>query len=76
MVKFEIYKGKSEEFRWRLFNNEQVVAYSSEGYTTKVEAMNDISLVKENASSVTVEDRTGPGVLIISGNHKIEGGLL
>ena len=58
-AKFEIYKDKSGEFRWRLVHiNGQVIANSGEGYKSKASITNGIKSVKENASGATVEDTT------------------
>jgi uncharacterized protein YegP (UPF0339 family) len=58
-AKFEIYKGKIGDFHWRLIHtNGRVIAKSGEGYTTKVNAINGLNSVKENAPNATVEDRT------------------
>ncbi len=58
-AKFEIYRGKIGDFHWRLIHtNGQVIANSGEGYTTKVNAINGINSVKENAPSAIVEDKT------------------
>jgi hypothetical protein len=58
-AKFEIYKGKIGDYRWRLTHtNGQVIANSGEGYTTKVNAINGLNSVKENAPSAPVEDKT------------------
>jgi uncharacterized protein len=58
-AKFEIYKGKIGDFRWRLtHSNGKIIATSGEGYTTKVNAINGLNSVKENAPSAIVEDRT------------------
>jgi uncharacterized protein YegP (UPF0339 family) len=58
-AKFEIYKDKSGEFRWRLVHtNGQIIANSGEGYKAKANATNGINSVKENAPSATVEDTT------------------
>jgi uncharacterized protein YegP (UPF0339 family) len=76
-AKFEIYKGKIGDFHWRLTHtNGRVIAKSGEGYTTKVNAINGLNSVKKNVPGAAVEDRTSPRVLIISGNHKVERGLL
>ena len=57
-AKFEIYKDKSGEFRWRLVHtNGQVIANSGEGYKSKVNATNGIKSVKENAPAAPVEDK-------------------
>ncbi len=56
---FEIYKDKSGEFRWRLTHtNGQIIANSGEGYKAKVNALNGINSVKENAPNAAVEDKT------------------
>jgi uncharacterized protein YegP (UPF0339 family) len=58
-AKFEIYRGKIGDFHWRLTHtNGRVIAKSGEGYTTKVNAINGLNSVKENAPNATVEDRT------------------
>ncbi len=58
-AKFEIYKGKIGDFYWRLTHtNGRVIAKSGEGYTTKVNAINGLNSVKENAPNATVEDKT------------------
>jgi uncharacterized protein YegP (UPF0339 family) len=56
-AKFETYKDKSGEYRWRLTHtNGQVIANSGEGYKAKVNALNGIKSVQENASGAIVED--------------------
>ena len=56
---FELYKDKSGEFRWRLVHqNGQIIADSSEGYTTKDNAENGINSVKVNAPGAPIEDLT------------------
>ena len=58
-AKFEIYKDKPGEFRWRLIHtNGQVIANSGEGYKAKANAMGGVSSVKENAPSATVEHKS------------------
>ena len=58
-AKFEIYKGKIGDFHWRLTHtNGRVIAKSGEGYTTKVNAINGLNSVKDNATNAIVEDRT------------------
>jgi len=55
--KFEIYKDKAEEFRFRLkATNGQIIAVS-EGYTTLANCENGIESVKKNAvDAVIVEE--------------------
>jgi uncharacterized protein YegP (UPF0339 family) len=56
MAKFEIYKDKKGQFRWRLLaNNNQVIA-TGEGYTTKASCKNGIESVKKNAPKAEIED--------------------
>jgi len=58
-AKSEIYKGKIGDFHWRLTHtNGRIIAKSDEGYTTKVNAINGLNSVKENAPNATVEDRS------------------
>ncbi len=58
-AKFEIYKGKIGDFHWRLVHdNGQIIANSGEGYTTKVNAINGLNSVRENAPKAVVEDKT------------------
>jgi uncharacterized protein len=56
--KFELYKDKSGEFRFRLkAGNGQVIAVS-EGYSSKASALNGIESVKENAPGAPVDDQS------------------
>ena len=58
MAKFEIYKDKKGQFRWRLLaNNNQVIA-TGEGYTSKASCKNGIESVKKNAPKASLEDLT------------------
>lgn len=58
MAKFEIYKDKKGEFRWRLrAANNQVIA-TGEGYASKAGCKNGIESVKKNAPKAEVEDQT------------------
>ena len=58
MAKFEIYKDKKGEFRWKLLaDNNQVIAIG-EGYTSKAGCKNGIESVKKNAPKAEVVDQT------------------
>jgi uncharacterized protein YegP (UPF0339 family) len=47
MAKFEIYRDKASEYRWRLIaNNHQIIATSSEGYINKSDCDHSIKQVK------------------------------
>lgn len=46
-MKFQIYKDKKGETRWRLLaDNNRIVAVSGEGYKNKTDARDAIELVK------------------------------
>jgi uncharacterized protein YegP (UPF0339 family) len=57
--KFELYKDKSGEFRFRLkAGNGEVIATSSESYTSKASALNGIDSIKRNAGEANIDDQT------------------
>ena len=57
--KFELYKDKSGEFRFRLkAGNGEVIATSSESYKTKASALNGIDSIKRNAVDANIDDQT------------------
>jgi uncharacterized protein YegP (UPF0339 family) len=57
-AKFQIYKDKKGEFRWKLIaSNGQMIANSGEGYTSKDNAKNGIESVKKDAPSAAIEDK-------------------
>ncbi len=58
MAKFEIYKDKKGEFRWRLRADNNEIIASGEGYTSKAGCKNGIESVKRNAREAKVEDLT------------------
>ena len=58
MAKFEIYKDRGGEFRWRLrADNNEIIAVS-EGYTAKAGCKNGIESVKKNAPKAEIVDQT------------------
>jgi uncharacterized protein YegP (UPF0339 family) len=55
-AKFELYKDKKGEYRWKLVApNGQTIAVG-EGYTTKESAKNGIESVKKNAPTAAVNE--------------------
>ncbi len=52
---FELYRGSSGDFRFRLKAGNGEIIATSEGYTTKAAAQNGITSVKNNADSPTVD---------------------
>ncbi len=56
-AKFELYKDKKGEFRWRLVaSNGQSIASSGEGYTTLASAKAGIESVKKNAPAAEIKE--------------------
>jgi uncharacterized protein len=58
-ARFEIYKDRTGEFRWRLrHSNGNVIATGGEGYKSKRSALNGIESVKKNAPEAATDDQT------------------
>lgn len=57
MYKFEIYKDKAGEFRFRFRASNGEIMFGSEGYKAKASAMNAIESIKKNAPGATVDDQ-------------------
>jgi uncharacterized protein YegP (UPF0339 family) len=56
-AKFEVYKDKGGEFRWRLrATNSQILATSGDGYAAKRDCLHAIDSVKRAAANAPVED--------------------
>ncbi|MDZ4726583.1 MAG: YegP family protein [Leptospira sp.] len=55
-AKFEVYKDKKGEFRFRLKAGNGEVIASSEGYTTKKSCLNGIESIKKNAADALIEE--------------------
>ena len=58
MGKFEIYKDKRGEYRWRLLAANNEVIATGEGYTSKDGCKNGIESVKKNAPEAEIDDQT------------------
>lgn len=59
MAKFQVYKDKAGEYRWRLrADNNEPIADSSEGYKAKADCKHGIDLVKKLAPQTEVQDQT------------------
>jgi len=57
MAKFEVYKDKAGEYRWRLKSgNGLQIASSGEGYTDKAGCMNGIKAVQRDAPGASIEE--------------------
>ncbi|WP_395448202.1 YegP family protein [Aminobacter sp. UC22_36] len=58
MYKFEVYKDKGGEFRFRFRASNGEVMFGSEGYAAKASALKAIESIKKNAPGAAVEDQT------------------
>lgn len=57
LMKFEVYRDKDGEYRWRLlFSNGQIAADSGEGYTRRDDAHRSISTVLKGLNDVVIVD--------------------
>ena len=55
--KFEVYKDKKGEFRFRFKSPNGENMFASEGYKQKKSAMNAIESIKKNAPDAEVEEQ-------------------
>lgn len=59
MSRFELFKDKAGEYRWRLLaSNGKIIATSGEGYNAKADCRHGIELVKNDAPAAPVEEIT------------------
>lgn len=58
MYKFEVYKDKAGEFRFRFKAPNGQTMFSSEGYSAKASAMAAIESIKHNAPGAALDDQT------------------
>lgn len=58
MYKFEVYKDKAGEFRFRFRASNGEVMFGSEGYKAKASALHAIESIKNNAPGAEVDDQT------------------
>lgn len=56
--KFEVYKDKRGEFRFRFKASNGETMFGSEGYKAKASAMSAIESIKKNAPKADVNDDT------------------
>ncbi len=76
--KFELYKDKGGEFRFRLKASNGEIILASEGYKAKTGAMNGIAAVQKNAANDAryLRKQTASGAHrfnLRSGNHQVIG---
>ncbi|WP_428030597.1 YegP family protein [Ancylobacter sp.] len=58
MYKFEVYKDKAGEFRFRFRASNGEAMVSSEGYKAKASALGAIESIKKNAPGADIVDTT------------------
>ncbi|MBA1344644.1 YegP family protein [Rhizobium sophorae] len=58
MYKFEVYKDKAGEFRFRFKASNGETMFLSEGYKAKASAVSAIESIKKNTPSAEVVDQT------------------
>jgi uncharacterized protein len=76
--KFELYRDKAGEFRFRLKAGNGQIILASEGYTAKASALNGIESVKKNAADDArferKESKSGkPMFNLLAANHQVIG---
>lgn len=62
MYKFEVYKDKAGEFRFRFKASNGETMFVSEGYKAKASAINAIESIKKNAPGAATDDQTASAV--------------
>ena len=75
--KFELFKDKAGEFRFRLKASNGEVIATGEGYKTKASAINGIESVQKNAPGAVIEDLSelhGAGGVLPKGTSEIPPG--
>lgn len=58
MYKFEVFKDKAGEFRFRFRASNGEIMFSSEGYKGKASALNAIESIMKNAAGAETVDQT------------------
>lgn len=58
MYKFEVYKDKAGEFRFRFRASNGEAMFASEGYKAKASALSAIESIRKNVPEAALEDQT------------------
>lgn len=56
--RFEIYRDKTGEYRVRFKAPNGETMFSTEGYVTKISALNAIATIQSNGPSAVIDDRS------------------
>ena len=57
-TRFQVYKDKSGQFRWRLLSRNSEMVASGEGYKNKRDVVNAVKKLKVWASTTVINDDT------------------
>jgi uncharacterized protein YegP (UPF0339 family) len=57
--RFEIYKDKNQQYRWRLKGGNGEIVAASEPYTTKAHAQRSVNSMPDWTAATPVHDLTG-----------------
>ena len=55
IMEFEIYKDERDEYRWRLWDNSEIIAASQDGFDSYQEALDEVERVKLVASRAGIK---------------------
>ncbi|AYG67247.1 MULTISPECIES: YegP family protein [unclassified Rhizobium] len=58
MYKFEVYKDKAGEFRFRFKASNGETMFGSEGYKAKASALHAIESIKAHVGAAAIDDQT------------------
>lgn len=58
MYKFEVYKDKAGEFRFRFRASNGEIMFGSEGYKAKASALSAIESLRKNVPGAALDDQT------------------
>jgi uncharacterized protein YegP (UPF0339 family) len=58
-VVFELYKDRGGKFRFRLKQDDKLLAIAGRGYASKAECQKVIDAIKRNATRAKVVEKTG-----------------
>lgn len=58
MYKFEVYKDKAGEFRFRFKASNGETMFGSEGYKAKASALHAIESIKSHVGAAVIDDQT------------------
>jgi uncharacterized protein len=63
MARFEMYKDRKEEYRWRLLAKNNRIIAVSQGYSSEAACRKGIKSVRKNAPKAKIKDISKPDEL-------------